>query len=125
MPDPTRPQATPPEPAAEPESPLDAYSRIVTGVAERVLPSVASLTVRAPRGGGAGSGVVLTPDGFLVTSAHVVAGAGGGEASFADGTSTRFDVLGTDPLSDLAVLRARGDGPAPAPLGGPGGVRGG
>src|SRR3954469_5539000 len=105
------PDATPPEPAAVPadsESPLDAYSRIVTGVAERVLPSVASLTVRGPRGAGAGSGVVLTPDGFLVTSAHVVAGAGGGEASFADGTSTRFDVLGTDPLSDLAVLRGRG-----------------
>src|SRR3954464_6591560 len=117
LPDAIPPEATPPEPAAapaaEPESPLDAYSRIVTGVAERVLPSVASLTVRGPRGVGAGSGVVLTPDGFLVTSAHVVAGAAGGEASFADGTSTRFDVLGSDPLSDLAVLRARGDVPPP------------
>src|SRR3954447_15139278 len=120
------PDAIPPEPAAEPagpEGPLDAYSRIVTGIAERVLPSVASLTVRGPRGGGAGSGVVLTPDGFLVTSAHVVAGAVGGEASFADGTSTRFDVLGSDPLSDLAVLRARGDVPAPAELGDAAGLR--
>src|ERR1700710_191469 len=99
------------------EPPLDAYSRIVTSVAERLLPSVASLSVRTSRGGGAGSGVVLTPDGFLLTSAHVVAGAGGGEAAFGDGTSVRFDIVGADPPSDLAGLRARGAGPAPAELG--------
>src|ERR1700712_2596961 len=99
------------------ETPLDAYSRVVTTVAECVLPSVASLSVRSTRGTGAGSGVVLTPDGFLLTSAHVVAGASGGEASFSDGTSVRFDVVGSDPLSDLAVLRARGDVPTPAELG--------
>ena len=102
---------------SQPEAPLDAYSRIVTSVAERVLPSVASLSVRTARGGGAGSGVVLTPDGFLLTSAHVVAGADGGDATFGDGTSVRFDVVGADALSDLAVLRARGDVPAPAELG--------
>ncbi len=122
------PDATPPESPESPESvasesALDAYSRIVTGVADRVLPSVASLTVRGPRGAGAGSGVVLTPDGFLVTSAHVVAGAGSGEASFADGTSTRFDVIGADALSDLAVLRARGEVPEPAELGDAAGLR--
>jgi S1-C subfamily serine protease len=105
------------------ERALDAYSRIVTGVAERVLPSVASLSVRRSRGGGAGSGVVLAADGFLLTSAHVVAGADGGEASFADGTSVRFDVIGRDPLSDLAVLRARGAVPAPADLGDASGLR--
>jgi S1-C subfamily serine protease len=99
------------------EPPLDAYSRIVTSVAERLLPSVASLSVRTSRGGGAGSAVVLTPDGFLLTSAHVVAGAEGGEAAFGDGTSVRFDVVGADPLSDLAVLRARGDVPVAAELG--------
>jgi len=112
-----------PEPAPSESEALDAYSRIVATVAERVLPSVASLIVRGPRGGGAGSGVVLTGDGFLVTSAHVVAGASGGEAAFADGTSTRFDVLGADPLSDLAVLRARGEVPPPAELGDAAGLR--
>src|ERR1700724_3085504 len=89
---------------------LDAYSTTVTTVAERVLPSVASLRVR--RGsrsfeGGAGSGVVITPDGFIVTSAHVVAQAGAASASFIDGTEHDLDVVGADPLSDLAIARAR------------------
>ena len=57
------------------EEPLDAYSRTVMAVAEAVLPSVASLTVRTGRGTGAGSASVITPDGYLLTSAHVVAGA--------------------------------------------------
>lgn len=99
------------------DAPLDSYSRVVTSVAERLLPSVASLSVRTSRGGGAGSGVVLTADGFLLTSAHVVAGGSGGEAAFSDGTSVRFDVVGADPLSDLAVLRTRGEVPVPAELG--------
>jgi S1-C subfamily serine protease len=89
---------------------LDAYSQIVSTVAERVLPSVASLRVRragSPRDGGTGSGVVITPDGYLVTSAHVVAQAGTASASFIDGTEYELDVVGADPLSDLAVARAR------------------
>ena len=89
---------------------LDAYSQIVSSVAERVLPSVASLRVRrsgSPRDGGAGSGVVITPDGYLVTSAHVVAQAGRASASFIDGTEYDLDLVGADPLSDLAVARAR------------------
>src|SRR4051794_17756821 len=85
-----------------------AYSRIVVAVAEKVLPSVASLRVRGQRGEGAGSAVVLTPDGHLLTSAHVVEGATGGTAAFTDGESSPFDVIGSDPLSDLAVLRTRG-----------------
>lgn len=89
---------------------LDAYSQVVSGVAARLLPSVASLTVhRFVRGGrraaGTGSAVVLTPDGFLVTSAHVVDGADAGTAAFADGTTHDFEVVGADPFSDLAVLR--------------------
>jgi len=89
---------------------LDAYSMTVTAVAQQVLPAVASLRVR--RGsrsfeGGAGSGVVITPDGFLVTSAHVVAQAGAASASFIDGSEYELDVVGADPLSDLAVARAR------------------
>jgi S1-C subfamily serine protease len=89
---------------------LDAYSQIVSTVAERVLPSVASLRVSrsgSPRDGGAGSGVVITPDGYLVTSAHVVAQARSASASFIDGTEYELDVVGADPLSDLAIARAR------------------
>ncbi len=96
---------------------LDAYSRIVTTVAARVLPSVVALTVRSRRGAGAGSAVVFTADGLLLTSAHVVAGVSGGGATFSDGEATRFDVVGADPLSDLAVLRVRAAGGPPAPLG--------
>ena len=96
---------------------LDAYSQVVTSVAARVLPSVAALAVRLPRGDGAGSGVVFTDDGFLLTSAHVVAGADGGTAEFSDGTESRFDVVGADPLADLAVLRVHTPGAPPADLG--------
>jgi S1-C subfamily serine protease len=110
------------EPDAEPRA-LDAYSQIVTTVAETVLPTVASLTVQTRRGGGAGSGVVLTSDGFLLTSAHVVAAASTGRVAFADGTQTGFDVVGADPLSDLAVLRAHGAVPPPARLGDAAGLR--
>jgi len=99
---------------------LDAYSQIVSTVAERVLPSVASLRVRragSPRDGGAGSGVVITPDGYLVTSAHVVAQAGKASASFIDGTEYELDLVGADPLSDLAVARARSATLEPIPIG--------
>jgi S1-C subfamily serine protease len=102
---------------------LDAYSRAVVEVAERLTPSVANLRVmRRTRGGqvpaGAGSAVALTPDGFLLTSAHVVAGpVRQGRATFADGRQERFEVLGRDPLSDLAVLRTEGHGLEPAHLG--------
>lgn len=86
---------------------LDAYSTTVTSVAERVLPSVASLRVGRAGRGGAGSAVVITADGFLVTSAHVVAQGGSASASFLDGTEYDVDVVGADPLSDLAIARAR------------------
>jgi S1-C subfamily serine protease len=107
----------------EEEEALDAYSRIVVGVAERVSHSIGSLRVmRRGRGGrvpaGAGSAVALTPDGFMLTSAHVVSGPGrGGRVAFVDGRELSFSVVGLDRLSDLAVLRADGDGLAPAVLG--------
>jgi S1-C subfamily serine protease len=67
---------------------------------------------------GGGSGVVVTPDGFMLTSAHVVAsGTAGVRASFVDGSEVGVEVVGTDPLSDLAVLRAEGNGFTPAVLG--------
>jgi serine protease Do len=101
---------------------LDAYSSVVTTVSEKLSPSVASLRVgRQGRAGrqmmGSGSGVVISPDGFLLTSAHVVAGADGGSASFIDGREIEFEVRGADRLSDLAVIRARADDLQPAALG--------
>ncbi|HJW36011.1 MAG TPA: trypsin-like peptidase domain-containing protein [Actinomycetes bacterium] len=101
---------------------LDAYSQVVSGVAERVIGSVASLRIsrRLPGGRqaqGAGSAVAITPDGFLVTSAHVVEGVGKGRASLADGRELRFEVVGRDALSDLAVIRAGGADLEPVSLG--------
>jgi S1-C subfamily serine protease len=100
---------------------LDAYSQVVTTVADRLIPSVASLRVRQQARGrsadGAGSGVVITPDGFALTSAHVVDGTDRGSASFVDGREVAFDVVGRDRLSDLAVLRLQGDGFHTAELG--------
>jgi S1-C subfamily serine protease len=109
---PSQPGATP---DADPtDEALDAYSQVVSGVARLLSPSVANLRVaRRVRGGrtfeGAGSGVVITPDGFLLTSAHVVGSPdAAGRASFVDGRELDFTVVGTDPLSDLAVLRTEG-----------------
>ncbi|MBV8930103.1 MAG: trypsin-like peptidase domain-containing protein [Mycobacteriaceae bacterium] len=96
---------------------LDAYSRVVTDVARTVLPSVASLAVRTRRGDGGGSASVITPDGYLLTSAHVVVGAESAQATFTDGTTVTVDVTGRDVLSDLAVLKARGTVPAPVTMG--------
>jgi len=92
---------------------LDAYSQAVISVAERLSPSVANVRLR--RGGG--SAVVITPDGFMLTSAHVVARTRGGRVSFVDGRELPFEVVGTDQLSDLAVLRADGGELVPAMLG--------
>jgi S1-C subfamily serine protease len=95
---------------------LDAYSRIVVDVSDRVARAVASLHVstRTPRGrqrDGAGSAVVLAPDGYLVTNAHVVgASPTRGVARFLDGDERSFDVVGRDPHTDLAVVRTEGDG---------------
>jgi S1-C subfamily serine protease len=113
---------TPPPAPTEREA-LDAYSRVVSGVAERLAPSVANLRVtRRTRGGamptGGGSAVVLTADGFLLSNAHVVAGRGaGGRAAFVDGRELSFEVIGRDELSDLAVLRADARELSPATLG--------
>ena len=89
---------------------LDAYSQTVIAVADRIVPSVASLRVPARGREGAGSAVVLAADGYLLTSAHVVAGVERGTAIFADWHETPFELVGRDPLSDLAVLRARASG---------------
>jgi S1-C subfamily serine protease len=109
--------------SSEPDlTPLDAYSQVVVSVAEQLTPRVAAVQVSQRRrdgriAAGAGSAVVFTDDGFLLTNAHVVGKAEAGQAAFADGTTVPFRVVGSDPLSDLAVVRADGATPAPARLG--------
>jgi serine protease Do len=101
---------------------LDAYSRVVTEVAAQLAPSVANLRVsgHTPRGRrveGGGSGVVIAPDGYLLTSAHVVEGAGRVRVTFVDGSELPAEQVGVDPLSDLALLRVHANGLTPARLG--------
>ena len=100
---------------------LDAYSRAVTAVAERLVPSVAGLRVHGGdvrrRSSGSGSAVVISEDGLLLTSAHVVAGSDRGTATFSSGEESDFEVIGTDRLSDLAVVRVSGNGYPAAVLG--------
>src|SRR5436190_15158920 len=100
---------------------FDAYSRTVSGVAERLIPSVAHLAVirrtRRGRAEGAGSGVAISSDGYMLTSAHVVAGGQRVSASFSDGREVGAEVVGADPLSDLAVVRAEARDLEPAQLG--------
>jgi S1-C subfamily serine protease len=106
--------------AALEDEALDAYSAAVSAAAARLIPSVASLRVERRSGGwggGSGSGVAFTPDGFLVTNAHVVAGAERGTATFVNGDELRFEVVGRDPLSDLAIVRTTGGDLRPAPFG--------
>jgi serine protease Do len=104
------------------EEALDAYSRAVIAVADRLSPAVANLRVsRRVRGGrvaaGGGSAVVVTPDGFMLTSAHVVAAGDGKIEAIVDGREIAAEVVGADPLSDLAVLRSDGADLTPAELG--------
>jgi S1-C subfamily serine protease len=108
-----------PDTAEDDDALLDSYSKTVTRVAETLLPSVASLQVSGGSGrvAGSGSAVIITPDGFLVTSAHVVAAGRGGQAALIDGREFEFEVVGRDALSDLAVIRGRARDLPAAPLG--------
>jgi S1-C subfamily serine protease len=105
---------------------VDAYSRTVTGVVERVSPAVAHIRVRkkasrpgTPRSGeeGSGSGFIITPDGYIVTNSHVVEDMDAVEVSLADGTTCRAEVVGQDPATDIALLRVSGPGLAMVSLG--------
>ena len=104
------------------EDPLDSYSATVIRVAAAVTPHVAALEVGGNgRHGnfrmGAGSAVLFTSDGYLLTNAHVVGGAQRGSAVYSDGTRTAVEVVGSDPLSDLAVVHGKAPTAAPADLG--------
>jgi S1-C subfamily serine protease len=107
---------------------LDAYSATITRVVDELAPSVVNLQVmRRVMGGrrvdGSGSGVVITPDGYMLTSAHVVHGMDEGIVSFTDGREFDFEIIGADALSDLAVLRTQASDLVPAQLGNAGALR--
>src|ERR1700678_4346900 len=100
------PSAAAPSAATDAEA-LDAYSRAVVDVIERVGPAVVSIGRMSKRGpAGAGSGVVFTPDGYVLTNAHVVAGSDALEVGFSDGTTSAARVVGVDHATDVAVVRA-------------------
>jgi S1-C subfamily serine protease len=105
------------EAAMNDEGPLDAYSAVVVGVAQLLTPRVASLRIRGRRGEASGSAVVLSSEGHLITNAHVVGEANRGEVAFSDGTVASFELVGRDPLSDLAIVRADRSVPAPPEYG--------
>jgi S1-C subfamily serine protease len=98
---------------------LDAYSRAVTGAVDKVGPAVLHLQVSGLKdgAGGAGSGVVFTPDAYVLTNSHVVSGARKIEAAFPDGRTLAATLVGDDPDTDLAVLRLDGEAPSFARLG--------
>ena len=95
---------------------LDAYSRAVTAVVERIGPAVVSIHVGEGRRAsefepaGAGSGFVITPDGYILTNSHVVANAREIRALFIDGHKLMATVVGRDPSTDLAVIRVSASG---------------
>lgn len=101
---------------------MDAYSSIVVSVAEKLSPAVASVRtylqmLGGRRASGSGAAVAMSPDGFLLTSAHVIAESSAGSVAFASGEETDFEVVGADALSDLAVIKATGLNLTPAVLG--------
>jgi S1-C subfamily serine protease len=114
------PQPARPSDPVDESAALDAYSRVVTGVAERAAPGVVAIAIRErtdERGrtvpGGGGSGFVFTPDGLVITNAHVVAGARGIEVLTTSGLRLAADVLGVDPHTDIALLRVAAPQPLP------------
>jgi S1-C subfamily serine protease len=109
------PDTPPPEPDPAEIEALDAYSRVVVQVAERLRPAVVNL--RRARGQGSGSGVMFTPDGLLLTNHHVVRGGERVTVRLADGRQIGGRVVGADPWSDLAVVSAEAERLPHAPLG--------
>lgn len=106
--DPGAPERPKGETAPEPEEVLDAFSRAVVGVADKLRPAVVNLRVGRGAQGGSGSGVLFAPDGFLLTNHHVVQGHDKVRVRRADGSELAGRVVGNDPWTDLAVVQAEG-----------------
>jgi S1-C subfamily serine protease len=101
------------QPPADDAAVLDAYSEAVVSVVDAVGPAVVGVRIKRASGGrgeGAGSGVILASDGYILTNSHVVHGAGELEVSLTDGRRLPASLTGEDPASDLAVIRAGGQG---------------
>ena len=118
---PDNPLFNAPETASDEEL-LDAYSRAVINVVEKVGPTVVNIAIqkrdrRGQMGDGAGSGVIIAPDGFVLTNNHVVEGAQTIEVSLTDGNTYPAQIVGTDPATDLAVIRVLANGLPAATLG--------
>jgi S1-C subfamily serine protease len=118
-----RPPGAPPPPASDDSDLLDAYSKAVIGVVERVGPAVVSISVSGRRAAGSGSGVVFTPDGYVLTNAHVVRSARRLRISFTDGSLHDAAPVGADEATDLAVVRVDGSGLPYAEFGGSAAIR--
>src|SRR4051794_25873788 len=102
---------------------LDAYSRVVVRVAEQLRPAVVNLRNARGRGEGSGSGILFTPDGFLLTNAHVIRDQERQRIRLSDGRELPGRLVGADPWSDLAVVKAEAEGFAHAQLGDSGKLR--
>jgi S1-C subfamily serine protease len=104
------PNPQPPEPTPEENEALDAFSRVVVRVAENLRPAVVNLRAGRGRRGGSGSGILFTPDGFLLTNHHVIHGHEQVRVRLSDGRELPGRVVGADPWTDLAVVQADGSG---------------
>src|SRR5262245_50086701 len=104
--DPASPQGSLPEPPREELDALDAYSRVVVRVAEMLRPAVVNLRAGKGERGGSGSGILFTPDGFLLTNAHVVGHHERARVRTSDGLEFQGRVVGSDPWTDLAIVQA-------------------
>ena len=103
IPEPSKPRVEPADDDA-----LDAFSRVVVAVAEKLRPAVVNLRAGRGRGEGSGSGVLFAPDGFLLTNHHVVENRERVRVRLGDGTELAGRVVGADPWTDLAVVQAEG-----------------
>ncbi len=117
------PQGAAPEPERQETDALDAYSRVVVTVAELLRPAVVNLRAGKGRDGGSGSGFLFTPDGFLLTNAHVVGQHERVRVRMSDGREFQGRVVGCDPWSDLAVVQAEANALGHAKLGDSGRLR--
>src|ERR1700675_1817553 len=109
--------ATPPDPDLDESAALDAYSRVIVRVADKLRPAVVNLRSGHGPQGGSGSGILFTPDGFLLTNAHVVGSQERVRVRTGSGREIAGRVVGSDPWTDLAIVQAEANNLPHANLG--------